>query len=266
MTDTYREYHRALHPTWARNAAGLAWADMHGDAKDALITAAQDAVAVGMAHLAPADALPRLGADARIPRLPDEADADYRDRIAGAWESHGWVGTVWGMVYALKLIGVPSRPIAQRRWATAPDGRADLWARWWIHIPLGAITVGSVALGSGWTVGSGVSPYFLLTVGGGWKVGDGSTVGSTATVAQIDAIRRQFARAKSARDRVEAVFLGEHAVYVGLDGLSVGAFVVGEGPTIAWRRPLTIGGGWIVGNETSGTGPWWPRVGHDFIV
>lgn len=265
MTDTYREYHRALHPTWARNAAGLAWADTHGDAKDALVTAAQDAVAAGMVHLAPVDALPRLGADAVIARLPGEADEDYRDRIAGAWESWGWVGTVWGMVYALTLLGIPSRPIAQRRWVTAPDGRADLWARWWIHIPLGTITVGSVVLGSGWTVG-GSSPFNLLVVGSGWAVGDGSTVGATVTTAQIDAIRRQLARGKSARDRVEAVLLGEHAVYVGLEGLTAGAFVVGSEPTIAWRRPLTTGGGWTVGNETSGTGPWWPRVGHDFIV
>lgn len=244
---------------------GSRWLGAVGAALGAALDGALDAgTLVGPRH-APADAVVAFGDDRRTLRLPDEADEDYRARIDGAWESWGWVGTVWGMVYALKLLGIPSRPIAQRRWATTPDGRADLWARWWIHIPLGAITVGSVVIGSGWVVG-GASPFDLLEVGSGWLVGKGVTVGSTATTEQIDAIRRQLYSARNARDRGEAVLLGERAVYVGLEGLAVGAFVVGAGPTITWRRELAVGNGWIVGNETSGTGPWWPRVGHDFIV
>ena len=256
-------------PSLLRGPLAGPWGSRWFSAVGALLDAALDGALyagtlVGPLR-APADAVAALGDDRRVLRLPDEADEAYRTRIVGAWESWGWVGTVWGAVYALKLLGIPSRPIPLHRWASAPDGRADLWARWWIHIPLGAITVGSVALGSGWTVG-GASPFDLLVVGGGWLVGKGVTVGSTATTAQIDAIRRQLYSVKNARDRGQAVLLGEHAVYVGLDGLSVGAFVVGEGPTVAWRRPLTIGGGWLVGNETSGTSAWWPRVGHDFIV
>ena len=135
MSRTYAQHQQDLMPGALRGPYGLAWARAHGTLKDQLVARTRQSVYAGgvsdpegRGREAPADALPRLGLDAEIERAPSETDASYRARIAGAWESWSWLGTRYGITYAVGLLGYGYPAIVA--WRTLPwDSRSDLWAR-----------------------------------------------------------------------------------------------------------------------------------------
>lgn len=271
MSDSFEQYQQDVTPL--RGPRGSAWASSHGRVKDRLLTRAKEAVYLGgvtdpegRGRQAPDDALARLGADASIERSPLDTSADYRARLAVAWDVWSRAGTPYGYAYALALTSarvVSSRFVAQYQW-TPPDGLTSLWSRFWVIVWTGALTVGRFTVGPWAEVGSTASSFSLLTVGS-FVVGDGSTVGSDMTVAQLSEVRRALAKWKNARDRVPALILASGAI-VGTPGLVVGGFVVG-GARITYTLDLIVGA-FVVGASPieDPDGPWFPRVGRSNLV
>lgn len=125
---TYREWQPSLHPTGLAGTWGLAWGATLGEAKDTALAQAKDATKARFVDLAPSDALPYLGADTQIDRAPGEAEASWRDRIRGAWESWRWVGTRYGIGRAVSLLGYGWPAVWTQRELPRPE-LAAMWAR-----------------------------------------------------------------------------------------------------------------------------------------
>ena len=104
---------------------GRAWALSVGASKDVTVERARQAVLAGAVSRAPADALPLLGADVALERLPDELDTSYRARIAGAWGTWRWAGTRTAIETVLAQLGV-----TDYRLATAHELGRSPWAQW----------------------------------------------------------------------------------------------------------------------------------------
>lgn len=100
---TFRQYEQDITPL--RGRWGQAWAAGMGARKDAFLERARQSVLAGMISRTPSDGLPKLGADAVMPRAPGESDESYRARIGGAFESWSWAGTKYGVVIAVGLLG-----------------------------------------------------------------------------------------------------------------------------------------------------------------
>lgn len=158
-----------------RGRWGRAWAMSLGSTKDATIERARQAVLAGAVTRAPADALPLLGADVALEQLPSEADAAYRARIAGAWDTWPWAGTRTGLANVFALLGLTVRL------ATATELARTPWAQWWAFASGTAWTRRTWSAGSS-TWGSGV-----------W--------GSTATRDDVRRVRRLARQFSNARDR-----------------------------------------------------------------
>lgn len=171
----YRDYQPALHPTALAGPYGTSWGASQGTMKDRVVTLAVDAVTAGLVLLAPADALPLLGADVALPRIPLETDAEYRVRISGAWETWRWAGTRT----ALELVATQFELTV--RITTAHDLGRVPWAQWFMFTDMAAPFVRR-AWSTGSTWGSGV-----------W--------GSDASREGVRAIRAQLRRFSNARDR-----------------------------------------------------------------
>ena len=110
---------------------GRAWALSVGASKDVTVERARQAVLAGAVSRAPADALPLLGADVALEQLPDETDASFRARIAGAWETWRWAGTRTAIETILVQLGVVAYRVS-----TAHDLGRLPWAQWWAIVTL----------------------------------------------------------------------------------------------------------------------------------
>lgn len=154
---------------------GRAWALSVGASKDVTVERARQAVLAGAVSRAPADALPLLGADVALPRIPLESDAEYRVRIAGAWETWRWAGTRT----ALELVATQFELTV--RITTAHDLGRVPWAQWFMFTDMAAPFVRR-AWDTASTWGSGV-----------W--------GSDASREGVRAIKAQLRRFSNARDR-----------------------------------------------------------------
>lgn len=162
---------------------GRAWALSVGASKDVTVERARQAVLAGAVTRAPADALPLLGADVSLERLPGELDTSYRARIAGAWETWRWAGTETALRLVAAQVGAASIVIVTAH--TWPMGRPDLWARWWLlvrDVDLPHPPAAEDAWGSGT-----------------W--GDGGTWGSTVPPEGVAQVQRAFRRFTNARDQ-----------------------------------------------------------------
>lgn len=145
----FADYQPDLHPAPLQDTWGRAWGAVHGAAKDAVVSLAREAMYVGgvvdpagRGRQVPDGDLGRIGADTTIPRLPGEAVASYRARLAVAFDVWGSACTAGGLVARLdELAGAYGFDTylfrTARDWSptgaldATPDGRSDLWARWW---------------------------------------------------------------------------------------------------------------------------------------
>ena len=162
---------------------GRAWALSVGASKDVTVERARQAVLAGAVTRAPADALPLLGADVSLERLPGELDTSYRSRIAGAWEAWRFAGTRTAVETVLVQLGY-----SDARVATAHDLGRVPWAQWWAFLTLGGDPVTRRTWDTGSTWGSGV-----------W--------GSSAGRDDVRRTRRALRRFSNARDRGWVVLL-----------------------------------------------------------
>ena len=180
MTD-YATYQPSLHPTALAGPYGLSWARSQGTMKDRVITLAADAVDAGLVLRCTDDALPLLGADVAFAQYPTESSAEYRVRIGQAWDVWPWAGTETGLAVVAEQLGV-APPVVFVTGRTWPQGRPDLWARWWILVPVLA------------------TPYAPEDAWGVGTWGDGGTWGSDATLAEVARCRRALRQFTNARD------------------------------------------------------------------
>lgn len=124
---TFAARQPGLYPTALRGQWGAAWGRAFGLEKDDVVTDAKLAVKSSFVRLAPADALARHAADVVLPLLPGEADVDLRARVAGAWDTWPWAGTLAGLTAAVGLLGYATVEIR-----TARDFGLALWAQWFV--------------------------------------------------------------------------------------------------------------------------------------
>jgi len=201
---SFADYQPDLHPAPLQDATGRAWGTAHGRLKDALVARARDAVYVGgvadpagRGRECAAVDLGRAGADAAIQRLPAESAADYRARLALAFDAWGAACSLVGLTARLDELGAAygfsdHRVITARGWSptgaldATPDGRADLWARWWALI----FDAPWIADGTWGDAGT-------------WD--DGGTWDTTASVETVNAILSYLRQWSAARDRFYVV-------------------------------------------------------------
>ncbi len=148
----FADYQPDLQPAPLQDTWGRTWGGVLGAAKDTVVSRTRDAIYVGgvtdptgRGHQCADGDVGLLGADATIPRLPGELVASYRARLAVAFDAWGLACTSTGLVARLDELagayGFSSYLFRTARdWSTTgaldatPDGRADLWARWWLLI------------------------------------------------------------------------------------------------------------------------------------
>lgn len=229
MSRTYAQHQQDLMPGALRGDYGLAWARAQGTLKDRLVTRARQSVYLGGAvdpkgrgHQAPDDALARLGADVVIERAPGEALADYRARIAGAWESWSWVGTKYGIGTAIGLLGFGYPSVWGYR-ELPPDADATRWARVII------IFRGLPAWDAG-AVWDGEDTWDSLRSADGAETADPDELRSA-----MRRVARQWVNARDIVDRVTVTFGG---LLWDLDALWDSEEVWDEGDgELAWSAP-----------------------------
>lgn len=169
-----------LHPTALRGPWGTAWGASFGAEKDIVVTMAKLAVKSGFVLLAPEDALGRHGADVELIRYPIETDEAYRTRLAGAWDTWPWAGTATALLtVAAQLDFHGVYLMTGRDW---PQGRPDLWARWWLMVDQS----------------NPFSPDGAWDDAGTWD--DDGTWDSDAKADQIATVKRAFRQFTNARD------------------------------------------------------------------
>lgn len=95
-------------PPWLLGPLGAAWLSAFGATKDSIVDRAKQSVKARFAGIAPSDALSTMGGERGILRGPTEGEASYRARIQNAWNSWGYAGTAWGLLYAFWIAGCPN--------------------------------------------------------------------------------------------------------------------------------------------------------------
>lgn len=185
---TFRDWQPTLQPTALRGTWGTAWAVSLGEHKDALVALSKEAVKARFLALAPSDALAAHGADRDMERGYEEGEASYRARLAGAWESWAWVGTRYGVGYAVGLLGY-GVPAVYSWHALSWDANATRWARLLVAFT-GAATWGSSTFGA--------------TTYGGRDVQGIETADAVTARRQLRRVLRKWI---NARDRVERVLV-----------------------------------------------------------
>lgn len=200
----FADWQADLAPAPMQDASGRAWGAAHGRVKDSLVARARDAVCVGgvadpagRGRECPAVDLGRVGADTAIPRLPGEASADYRTRLAAAFDVWGSACTTPGLEARIGELGTAYgfsdwQFRTARDWSptgdldATPDRRPDLWARWWALI-----------FDAPWAADG--------TWGDAGTWDDGGTWDTTASVETVNVILSYLRQWSAARDRFYVV-------------------------------------------------------------
>jgi len=101
----YSRYALDLAPPWLRAERGAKWLGAHGETLDALVERLVSAVAVHLVDTAPEDAVPVLGRERGIVRIPEETEGAYRKRVQAAWDILQWGGTRRAVEEVFRLLG-----------------------------------------------------------------------------------------------------------------------------------------------------------------
>mgnify|MGYP000035342216 FL=1 len=101
----YSRYALDLAPPWLRAERGAKWLGAHGETLDALVERLVSAVAAHLVDTAPEDAVPVLGRERGIVRIPEETEEAYRGRVRAAWDILQWGGTRRAVEEVFRLLG-----------------------------------------------------------------------------------------------------------------------------------------------------------------
>jgi len=127
-------------PPWLLGVWGRRWVTAIGGLSDDLVDSVQTAAMCPLPLEAPDDALSYIGWERMLPQVPDEADADYAQRLWGAWETWKWSGTDTGFLNAFETLGwtvthLDRYPFCHLQDGSCQDPLLDFWT------PSGAGTV-----------------------------------------------------------------------------------------------------------------------------
>lgn len=206
--DDFRRQLEQISPPWMRARRSLELWNVLGLGLDAFADAARDAVKARFVNLAPIDALGLIGSDRLLERYSVQTDDSWRTWIASAWDLWTFAGTEDIVERALHEAGFPNASVHDVHnpppgWATTwpPDGDTDNWSRFWV-----------------WLAEPWPFDWQIVEWGDGHLWGDGHTWGSTATVEEINLIRRTVRKWRPSH----VICAG---IYVPFSG----------GPTLLWR-------------------------------
>lgn len=178
---------------WLGNERGVAYEGTLGADQDAEIALLKDAAKMSASpFLCPGDALDKLGADFGIARFDGEPDGTtttgYRGRLCVVWATRKKAGAAQAVIDSLRAYGIPDVQVVQDfegHWFQGTN-----YARYQVIIGPDFGTLGFAPL---------VAPF---TPGGGAVTG-----GSTATIQQVRAIKRQILELKAAHSYPVRVIL-----------------------------------------------------------
>jgi hypothetical protein len=183
-------------PTFLDGPNGRGCAAALGRAQDVEQALLTDAVLMRYPARCPADALNILGADSAIERFPNEPDGTavpptgYQGRLIARWATWKKAGSAGGIIDSLNAYGITDVIVAQD-WQTGIVP-GDWYSRF------------DVILGP-------TLPYTPMILGA-WVLGESGTLGSSATVLEVLAIKRQILKWKSAHSYPVRIILDFGAV------------------------------------------------------
>jgi hypothetical protein len=200
-----------------------------GRAQDVEQAKLTDAVLIRYPLRTPIDALDHLGASSNIERFTGEPNGtpvpptNYHGRLVGRWDTWIKAGSAQGIIDSLNYYGIADVTVAQD-WQTGIVPGA-----WYSRF--------DVILGP-------TLPYTPMILGV-WVLGESGTLGSSATVLEVKAIKRQILKWKSAHSYPVRIILDFGAVAASGFGPDAGDMAVwhlgklfGEDTSM----PFTLGG------------------------
>lgn len=106
----YEDFQQKLGPPAHQGDGAAAVEGAYGAEKDYQLNRARESMLAGFPGLAPADAVPYIGQERRLPRSTGEAIDDYAERLRTAWDADdGWsfAGSHMALLLALERAGLP---------------------------------------------------------------------------------------------------------------------------------------------------------------
>lgn len=188
----FREYLAQLSPPFLAYPRGARLVGLMGLLFDALAEGAQLATLSRSLYsrtFRAEHALSLLGSERGLPRLPVESTESYRVRVAAAWRTWRLAGTEQGFREQLDALGLTGYQILANEDLDF-DGHAEQWSRFFVVL---------APPGHAWR------PDGMWGDGQVW--GDGGTWGSSASVAEVEAVRRVVRDMKPAHMRAEILVL-----------------------------------------------------------
>jgi hypothetical protein len=184
-TDDFRSYVKSIAPRALSFAMGERLAGFIGLMWDMVAEGAMLATAAHslLARTFPEDALPLIGNERHLPRYPGETNAAWATRLWNAWSIWEQSGSDLGVIREFASYGATCTVVKNADWNWDGDTTAS---RIWY-----------VLRGHTFTRGR--------KLGDGIILGGGSTLGSTASVQQVQAARKLARSQKPGHMRVERI-------------------------------------------------------------
>lgn len=171
LLPTYREAVEGLSPAVFKGYFGSRLVGgMIGLMGDLAAEAAREAALMRFfdAVTFPEDALAPHGDERLMPRYPTESADTYKSRLRDAWNAWNRAGTDQAIITQLAGLGLTAEIYANHEWNW--DSDTDNWSRFWVVVTS--------------------HPWSRWHWSDGTSYGGGATWGSTATPAEIYALRR----------------------------------------------------------------------------
>jgi hypothetical protein len=226
-----------------RGPTGLALAAAIGREQDNELSLLRVALRSRTPWTCPDDALDALGAWYRLPRYPGEPNGTapsapvatdgtgYRSRLCNAWETWEKAGSAEGLEDQIRAAfpGLDVRIYTTDEGCFGPDPRGS-YSRFWIF------------LGPNYG-GTGIRELLL----GSFTLGGTTTLGTTATRAQIVLLKKVILRWKATHGypvKVVLLFGSGPVLGIGMAGgakpLTLGTFILGRARVVAWPIGRTL--------------------------
>ncbi len=226
---SFREHRLATLDPVLRDEAGEAWSEGLGAGEDAELEIIRGAALARFPARCPDDALAVVGEAFALDRYPAHTDATYRAALKIAFPTHKKKGSAEGIEDQIRAFGIPDvRVYAAYEGQFGPDPDVA-YSQFWIFIgpDLGSLGIELLVL-----------PFVL---------GEPTTLGTTATRAQIVSLKRIILRWKALHGYpVKIVLLFGTGPILGIGELggdtplTLGSFTLGGGSTVSWPIGRTM--------------------------
>lgn len=216
-TKTYRQYALDCAPPFLLEQDGDSYLRAMGDDRDAVVEFLKAGLKSRFPRFAAPDALTAIGDERGLPRSPTDTDADYAERLVGAWEVWQWAGTPAGVLNALWDAGYTNvRLLTQRRDYTL-DGSRNL-------------VIDTLSPARGFPPGPSFWNTFLVWFPQPWRASWGGGVPASGS-AEAESVRRLVNRWKPGHAHVAGYIATDTGHFWGEPGLEWGAVGLDWGST-----------------------------------